>query len=152
MVVVRQVVADDAACIHERAARIFSSAFESGNPEDSPFRSKDKKDLIYLKDIVFGRQKITINREHSITDEEEKPVVVTGYAELASWLVKLRTPDKHGYVYRIEVRTLGECKSGCCEFPFIHGIQHNTLYLKRVCFGTDRTTPYLKEVLLYDGD
>ena len=141
------------ACLYERAARILSSAYESGNPDDSPFRSSGKTGPTLLKDIVLDKQKITIVHEHSIrNDVEEKPIIVTSYAELASWLAKLHTPDKHGYVYSSDVRTLGECKSGCCEFPFIHGISHNTLYLKKACFGMERNIPYLKEVVVYDGD
>lgn len=144
--------AGDASCLQERAARVLASAYESGNPEDSPFNYPGEKLPILLGDIVAKDKAVTITREHSITDEEEVPIELKGYGAVAAWLSRLHTPDEHGYVYGIEARTLGRCVAGCCDFPLIHGVSHNTLYLLKACFGDDNGRPYLKEVYLYDGD
>jgi hypothetical protein len=149
-------VPEECACQQERAARIIASVFESGNPNDSPFKGTKNSRLVFLKDIIAEKQKISITHEHSLVSDEEtpdkEPTRVTGYVQFADWMAKLQAPDKHGFQRGIDVRTLGECRKNCCEFPIIYGIQHNTLYLTKVCFGTGKTGPYLKSVVLLDGD
>jgi hypothetical protein len=144
-------VADDKGCLDERAARIFASFYAGANPDGGLFPAGSRKPAA-LSDIVLATQAITIIHENSISEKPEIPTVVTGYAELTSWLTNLYEPKHSGeFIPTLEVRTLGECKDGCCELP-TSGILHNHLYLKSVCFGTDGTTPYMKKVVLYDGD
>jgi len=145
--------ADEASCLDERRARIVASVYAGGNPDGGAgglFPEGSSKPAT-LRDIVVEGMAITIVHEHSLSDQEGPRTVVTGYDALNASILKLYASDATDFSQHIEVRTLSECKDGCCDFP-THGILHNTLYLKSVCFSGEGGARYLSKVVLYDGD
>lgn len=96
----------------------------------------------------FGKIKIII--EDSLGEGKDayhvKWVKTLGQAE--AWLKSREIDQRPGR----EIRPLLKCKKGVCTFDFSGGILHNTLYLKRVTYGERKGRPYIKTILLLNGD
>lgn len=70
--------------------------------------------------------------------------------QFGQWLKEVRNnfriPDN------MNVRPMGTCIDGCCNYPLDGGISHNALYLTQACFDIVSNKPILKSINLLDGD
>ena len=97
-------------------------------------------------------QKIRIVIEHSLADDNAKDRFVSrSFGTLAraeAWLKSREheeLPGRHSMPFQ-------SCARGVCTFNFDGGILHNTLYLKKITYGSRHGCPYLKMIYLLDGD
>lgn len=134
----------------ERAARIVASSYASGNPNENLYDGQPGYAPLYPEEIISNEIKIRIKTEHSLDDKIEPTTFIQGFKEYAKWLEAVR--DHYRLRDNLDVRTLGACVKGCCEFPATYGISHNTLYLQMACFTMVNNKPYLTSILLLDGD
>ena len=128
----------------ERSARVIASYFGSFNPNENLFEGTKGIEPIYPKDLFNKNFKIDINEEHSLSEIKEKTLTVQGIEEFSDLFDKRKLD--------ITTSILGACASNCCSYPTIHGINHNHIYLHEVCFIFKENRPYLKSILLYNGD
>ena len=128
----------------ERSARVIASYFGSFNPNENLFKGIKGVKPLYPKELFNKNFKIDINEEHSLSEIKEKTLIVQGIEEFSD-LFEKRKLD-------ITTSILGACASGCCSYPTLHGINHNHIYLYEACFVFKKNRPYLKSILLYNGD
>jgi hypothetical protein len=97
-----------------------------------------------------GRVRIVI--EHSLADDNAKDrFVIRSFSSLARaerWLKSREHEEMPGR----DTKPLGRCAKGVCTYNFDGGIVHNTLYLKKITYGTRGGCPYIKTIYLLDGD
>ena len=97
-----------------------------------------------------GRVKIVI--EHSLApDDARDRFVIRSFASLARaerWLKSREHDEMPGR----DTRPLARCAKGLCTYNFDGGIVHNTLYLKKITYGSRSGCPYIKTIYLLDGD
>lgn len=97
-----------------------------------------------------GRVKIVI--EHSLAEDgssdQFKTRSFSNFAKAEKWL---RSMEHDGLPNR-NVMPLIACKKGICSYSFKGGILHNNLYLKRITYGYAKGRPYIKTILILDGD
>lgn len=96
--------------------------------------------------------KVRIVIEHSLAGDNDKDRFVikwfTSLAKAESWLKSREHEEMPGRT----ARPLSRCAKGICTYNFDGGIGHNTLYLKKITYGTRRGCPYIKTIYLLDGD
>jgi Barrel-sandwich domain of CusB or HlyD membrane-fusion len=97
-----------------------------------------------------GRVRIVI--EHSLAGDNDKGrFVIRSFASLAkaeAWLKSREHAEMPGRATKPFVR----CAKGVCTYNFDGGIVHNTLYLKKITYGSRSGCPYIKTIYLLDGD
>ncbi len=97
-----------------------------------------------------GRVRIVI--EHSLAPDDAKDrFVIKWFRSLAraeAWLKSREHDEMPGR----STKPLARCAKGTCTFNFGDGIVHNTLYLKKISYGSRGGCPYLKTIYLLDGD
>lgn len=98
----------------------------------------------------LGKVRIVI--EHSLADDNAKDRFVikwfTSLAKAEAWLKSREHEEMPGRA----TKPLAKCANGVCTYNFDDGIVHNTLYLKKITYGSSRGCPYLKTIYLLDGD
>ena len=113
------------------------------------FETKTMRSLDAQKPYV-GRVRIVI--EHSLADDNAKDRFVirsfTSLARAEAWLKN----REHDAMPGRDTRPLASCAKGVCTYNFDGGIVHNTLYLKKINYGTRGGCPYMKTIYLLDGD
>ena len=113
------------------------------------FETKTMRSLDAQKPYV-GRVRIVI--EHSLADDNAKDrFVIRSFSSLARaehWLKSREHDEMPGR----DTKPLVRCAKGVCTYNFDGGIVHNTLYLKKITYGTRGRCPYLKTIYLLDGD
>jgi hypothetical protein len=94
---------------------------------------------------------IEISIQHSLGGDGDRPNHKT-FSRWAAGEKWLKSKAREAGPYRT-IKPLVGCQKGLCTFNFKDGILHNHLYLKEIRYGLlkgDR--PYLKSILLLDGD
>jgi hypothetical protein len=113
------------------------------------FETKTMRSLDAQRPYV-GRVRIVI--EHSLAEDNAKDRFVirafTSLARAERWLKSREHEEMPGRDTRPSVG----CAKGVCTYNFDGGIVHNTLYLKKITYGTRGGCPYLKTIYLLDGD
>ena len=113
------------------------------------FETKTMRSLDARKPYA-GRVKIII--EHSLADDNAKDRFVikwfTSLAQAERWLKSREHEEMPGR----DTKPLVRCAKGGCTYHFDGGIVHNTLYLKKITYGTRGGCPYIKTIYLLDGD
>jgi hypothetical protein len=123
----------------EQIANDFSSAFTG-----------KKLDSLDANRGAVG--KVTLTMENSLFEDGEKgQFVVKTFANMKAlerWLTKREIDELPGRT----AKELVSCKKGVCSFK-IDGLQHNTLFLKKVTLGfTKAKCPYIKSIYIVDGN
>ncbi len=138
--------ADDAKQLTlERSARVLASYLVSLNPNENLFEAVKDVQTIHPKDLFDNNLKIEINEKHAIEEPlNEKTMIVKGLEGFSAFLEKREL--------NITTSTLGACTDTCCYYPTLHGVSHNHIYLHEACFAFKKNKPYLKSILLYNGD
>lgn len=134
----------------ERAGRLIASAYALGNPDEKLFGLHPDYFPTRPGDIINKNTTIEITTEHSISEEKPHHTSLKGFDQFSKWLNDVR--NNFRFRDNLEVRTMGTCIDGCCNFPLDGGISHNTLYMTQACFIIENSTPYLKSITLLDGD
>jgi hypothetical protein len=97
-----------------------------------------------------GKLRIVI--EHSLAEDKAKDRFAikwfTSLAQAETWLKSREHAEMPGRATKPFVR----CAKGVCTYNFDGGIVHNTLYLKKITYGSRSGCPYLKTIYLLDGD
>jgi len=97
-----------------------------------------------------GRVRIVI--EHSLADDDAKNrFVIRSFTSLARAEAWLKSREHEAMPGR-DIKPLARCAKGVCTYNFDSGIVHNTLYLKKITYGTRGGCPYIKTIYLLDGD
>ena len=111
------------------------------------YEARDMGRLDSTKPYV-GRIKIVM--QHSLSDGAGEFVVkwVKSLAQAERWLKRREIDGLPGRV----VKPFLKCEKGACTYNFDDGILHNTLYLKKITYGFRKGRPYIKSILLLDGD
>jgi hypothetical protein len=113
------------------------------------FETKTMRSLDAQKPYV-GRVRIVI--EHSLADDNARDrFVIRLFSSLAKaerWLKSREHDEMPGR----DTKPLVRCAKGVCTYNFDGGIVHNTLYLKKITYGTSGGCPYIKTIYLLDGD
>lgn len=111
------------------------------------YEAKDLGSLDTKKPYV-GKVKIIM--QHSLSDGPGEFVVkwVKSFAQAEAWLKSMEIDELPGRV----TKPLIKCSKGSCTYDFDGGILHNTLYLKRITYGFRKGQPYIKSILLLNGD
>ncbi len=113
------------------------------------FETKTMRTLDAQKPYV-GRVRIVI--EHSLAPDDDKDRFVirsfTSLARAERWLKSREHEEMPGR----DTKPLARCAKGVCTYNFDGGIVHNTLYLKKITYGTRGGCPYIKTIYLLDGD
>jgi hypothetical protein len=95
--------------------------------------------------------KIEISIKHSLGGNGDRPTSKT-FSRWAAGEKWLKSKAREAGPYRT-VKPLVGCQKGLCTFNFKDGILHNHLYLKEIRYGLAKgDRPYLKSILLLDGD
>jgi hypothetical protein len=97
-----------------------------------------------------GKLRIVI--ENSLAEDNAKDrFLIKWFSSLAqaeTWLKSREHEELPGRVTKPLVR----CANGVCTYNFDDGILHNTLYLKKITYGSRSGCPYIKTIYLLDGD
>ncbi len=97
-----------------------------------------------------GKLRIVI--EHSLAEDNAKDRFTikwfTSLARAERWLKSREHEEMPGR----DTKPLVRCARGVCTYNFDGGIVHNTLYLKKITYGSRGGCPYLKTIYLLDGD
>src|SRR5438046_5263961 len=113
------------------------------------FETKTMRTLDAQRPYV-GRVRIVI--EHSLAPDDDKDRFVirsfTSFARAERWLKSREHEEMPGR----DTRPLARCAKGICTYNFDGGIVHNTLYLKKITYGSRGGCPYIKTIYLLDGD
>ncbi len=113
------------------------------------FETKTMRTLDAQKPYV-GRVRIVI--EHSLAPDDDKDRFVirsfTSLARAERWLKSREHEEMPGR----DTKPLARCAKGVCTYNFDGGIVHNTLYLKKITYGSRGGCPYIKTIYLLDGD
>jgi hypothetical protein len=113
------------------------------------FETKTMRGLDAQKPYA-GRVRIVI--EHSLAPDDDKDrFVIRSFNSLAGaerWLKSREHEEMPGR----DTRPLMRCAKGVCTYNFEGGIVHNTLYLKKISYGSRGGCPYIKTIYLLDGD
>ncbi len=129
----------------ERSARVLASYLLSLNPNEDLFKAVENVPAIYPKDLFDKSVEIEINEKHAIEEPlREKAIIVKGFEGLSAFLERRQLS--------ITTSTLGACTDTCCNYPTLHGISHNHIYLHEACFVFKKNKAYLKSILFYNGD
>lgn len=134
----------------ERAGRLIASTYVLGNPDNKLFGFRTVYTPGRPIDMIHSDIEINIDTKHSIQETKEKTIKIKGFSQFEKWLFDVR--NNYRFRDNLKVRTMGVCVDGCCHYPLDGGISHNTLYLVKSCFFIIDEKPYLKSILLYDGD
>ncbi len=96
-----------------------------------------------------GKLRIVI--EHSLAEDNAKDRFTikwfTSLARAETWL-KSR---EHEEMPSRNTKPFVRCAKGVCTYNFDGGIVHNTLYLKKITYGSRSGCPYIKTIYLLDG-
>jgi hypothetical protein len=113
------------------------------------FGTKTMRSLDAQKPYV-GRVRIVI--ENSLADDNAKDRFVsrsfTSLARAERWLKSREHDEMPGR----DTKPLARCAKGVCTYNFDGGIVHNTLYLKKITYGSRGGCPYIRTIYLLDGD
>ena len=113
------------------------------------FETRTMRTLDAQKPYV-GRVRIVI--EHSLAPDDDKDRFVirsfTSLARAERWLKSREHEEMPGR----DTKPLARCAKGVCTYNFDGGIVHNTLYLKKITYGSRGGCPYIKTIYLLDGD
>ncbi len=91
--------------------------------------------------------KIRIVIEHSLAGDNDKDrFVIRSFASLAKAEAWLKSRE-HDEMPGRQSMPFQKCSKAVCTFNFDGGILHNTLYLKKLAYGTRSGCPYLKNDL-----
>jgi hypothetical protein len=113
------------------------------------FEAKTLHDLDAQKPYV-GRVRLVI--ENSLAEDNARDrFVVRSFVSLAKAEAWLKSREHEEMPGRRSM-PFQKCAKGVCTFNFDGGILHNTLYLKKISYGTRNGCPYLKTIYLLDGD
>jgi hypothetical protein len=107
------------------------------------------KDLGRLDDERPYQRTVRIVVEHSLSEDEYDVRQVKTLKQGERWLK--RREDEDGTPFR-EVRRLLHCKRGVCRYDLDGGISHNHLYFKKILYGYQNGTVFVKTIHLLDGD
>jgi len=101
------------------------------------------------RQALRGQLKVTI--EHSLADDDDpQRFEVRRFSSLAKFEQWLKSREIEGRPGRYS-REL-KCARGVCRTNMDGGINHNSLYLKRITYGTRNGCPYLRTIYILDGD
>jgi hypothetical protein len=113
------------------------------------FETKTMRSLDAQKPYA-GRVRIVI--EHSLAPDDDKDRFVirsfTSLARAERWLKR----REHDEMPSRDTKPLVRCAKGVCTYNFDGGIVHNTLYLKKITYGSRGGCTYIKTICLLDGD
>jgi hypothetical protein len=97
-----------------------------------------------------GKLRIVI--EHSLADDDDKDRFeikwFNSFAQAERWFKSRETDGMPGRLTRPPLR----CRKGVCTYSLEGGLSHNSLYLKKITYGTRSGCPYIKTIYLLDGD
>jgi hypothetical protein len=113
------------------------------------YETKTMRSLDAQKPYV-GRVRIVI--ENSLAEDNAKDRFVirsfTSFARAERWLKSREHDEMPGR----DTKPLVRCAKDVCTYNFDGGIVHNTLYLKKITYGSRGGCPYIKTIYLLDGD
>ena len=87
---------------------------------------------------------IMVTIEHSLGGRSNKRSF-SSFKHLSAWLMRGRREAN------LVADAVKSCKSGTCTYTDA-GMLHNSLYLRRMTYGTAKGRPYIKTVYFVDGD
>ncbi|VAW69860.1 hypothetical protein MNBD_GAMMA10-551 [hydrothermal vent metagenome] len=141
---------DSTQLILERAGRLIGSSYQTSNPDKKLYGLRPEYSPARPSEAIHDDLVVTVKTLHSLQENSDTTVEFKGYKQYELWLKRVR--DDFRARNNLEVRTMGICIDGCCNFPLDGGISHNTLYLEQVCFVIKNKKPFLKSITLLDGD
>src|SRR5262245_25225243 len=98
---------------------------------------------------VRGQIKVTI--EHSLADDDDpQRFEIRRFPSLAKFEQWLKSREVDGMPGRYSRDLV--CARGVCRANMDGGINHNSLYLKRISYGLSNGCPFLKTIYILDGD
>lgn len=96
--------------------------------------------------------RFTIRIEHSLADDDDPQRFevrrFSSFARAEQWF---KSREIEGMPGRYS-RPVEKCARGVCTYNLDGGINHNSLYLKRITYGIRHGCPYLKTIYVLDGD
>ena len=96
--------------------------------------------------------RFTIRVEHSLADDNDPQRFevrrFSSFARAERWF---KSREIEGMPGRYS-RPPEKCARGVCTYNLDGGINHNSLYLKRITYGIRNGCPYLKTIFILDGD
>ncbi len=134
----------------ERAGRLIASAYTTANPDEKLYGLRPEYRPARPSEMIHGDVVVVVKTLHSLQENSDKMTHFKGFKQFEQWLKNVR--DSYRFRENLEVRTMGVCISGCCRYPIDGGMSHNTLYLKQACFIIKNKKPFLKSIILLDGD
>lgn len=111
----------------------------------------DARTLATLDQQRAGRGRIRVTIEHSLADDDDpKRFEVRRFSSLIKFEQWLKSRETDGMPGRYSREM--KCSRGVCRANLDGGINHNSLYLKRMTYGISNGCPYLKTIYILDGD
>jgi len=134
----------------ERAGRLIASTYVTGNPDKKLYGLHPDYKPSRPREMIHNDIEINVVTKHSIQETKEKIVKIKGLKQFEQWVFDVR--KNYRFSENLNVMTMGVCINGCCHYPIDGGMSHNSLYLKEACFIIKNKTPFLKSIVLLDGD
>ena len=134
----------------ERAGRLLASTYVEGNPDKKLFGLHPDYKPSRPREMIHNNVVISIKTKHSTQEKKEEVVKIKGVKQFKQWLLDVRKNFR--FSENLDARTMGVCLDNCCRYPIDGGMSHNTLYLSEACFVIKDKTPFLKSIILVDGD
>jgi hypothetical protein len=134
----------------ERAGRLLASTYVIGNPDEKLYGLHPDYKPSRPREMIHNDIEISIVTKHSIQETKGKVVKIKGLKQFEQWVFDVRKNFR--FSENLNARTMGVCIDGCCRYPIDGGMSHNSLYLKEACFVIKNKTPFLKSIVLLDGD
>lgn len=134
----------------ERAGRLLASTYVIGNPDEKLYGLHPDYTPSRPRDMIHKNVVISIETKHSTQEKKENIIKIKGLNQFNKWVIDVRRNFR--FSENLDARTMGVCLDGCCQYPIDGGMSHNTLYLKQACFIIKNKSPFLKSIILLDGD
>lgn len=100
------------------------------------------------KHPYLGKVRIIIQHSLLSGDDEFESRRFSSFRQAERWLKGREMDEMPGRIAMPLVR----CEKGVCTYNFDGGIAHRSLYLKKITYGYRNGCPYIKTILLLDGD
>ncbi|MGZ5483230.1 MAG: hypothetical protein ACXWID_14740, partial [Pyrinomonadaceae bacterium] len=90
--------------------------------------------------------------EHSLADDDDPQRFevrrFSSFARAEQWFKSREIEDLPGRY----TRPVEKCARGVCTYNLEGGINHRSLYLRKITYGIRNGCPYIKTIYLLDGD
>ena len=94
------------------------------------------------------KNRIAVTIEHSISEDRPRTRTFASFSQIERWLKSQQRED--GTPLR-NITKLSSCRSGVCRYN-VGSLLHNNIYIKRVSYAFVNGKPYIRSVLILDGD